>query len=394
MAYGVVARLRPVTKESCVKQRISLMLAVLCLAVFAAQPSAQPASSSFGFLSFIPVGAVYTMSNAADGNAVLIFDRSLDGRLRGAGAVSTGGAGSGGGLGNQGGVVLSDDERWLLAVNAGSADISVFQVQRRGLRLVSRTPSGGARPISVTIHRRLVYVLNAGSDSITGFRLTRQGGLEPLAGSTRSLSGAAVDPAQIEFSPSGDLLAVTEKATNQIVTYQIDHDGLPDAPEVQASAGQTPFGFAFGRRDQLFVSEAFGGAVDQSAVSSYEVDDDGVLHTVSASAGTTETAACWVVVTPDGRFVYTTNTGSGSITGYEVGFDGELTILDANGRTGVTGNGSTPVDMALSRGGHFLYTLNSGTHTIGAFFITHTGALIRLTFTGGLPASANGLAAR
>jgi 6-phosphogluconolactonase len=377
-----------------VKHRLSMMLAALFVAAIGGQASAQSAQSFFGFLPFIPVGAVYTMSNAANGNAVLVFDRSFDGRLRSAGAVPTGGQGSGGGLGNQGGLVLTDDERWLLAVNAGSADVSVFQVQRRGLRLVSRTPSGGTRPISVTIHRRLVYVLNAGSDSITGFKLSRQGTLEPLAGSTRSLSGAAVDPAQIAFSSSGDLLVVTEKATNQIVTYQVDRDGLPGDPQVQASAGQTPFGFAFGRRDQLFVSEAFGGAADQSAVSSYELDDDGVLHAVSASVGTTETAACWVVVTPDGRFVYTTNTGSGSITGYEVGFDGELTILTADGRTGVTGAGSSPIDMALSRSGHFLYSLNSGTRTIGAFLVTHSGALVRLPFTGGVPASSNGLAAR
>jgi 6-phosphogluconolactonase len=376
-----------------VKHRVSVMLAALFVAVVGSHASAQ-STQFFGFLPFIPVGAVYTMSNAADGNAVLIFDRSFDGRLRAAGAVPTGGTGSGGGLGNQGGVVLSDDERWLLAVNAGSADISVFQVQRRGLRLVSRAPSGGTRPISVTIHRRLVYVLNAGSDSITGFTLSHQGTLEPLQGSTRPLSGAAVDPAQIEFSPSGDVLVVTEKATNQIVTYQVDRDGLPGDPQVHPSAGPTPFGFAFGRRDQLFVSEAFGGAADQSAVSSYEVGDDGGVETVSPSVLTTETAACWVVVTPDGRFVYTTNTGSGSITGYEVGFDGELRILDANGRTGVTGNGSSPIDMALSRSGHFLYVLNSGTHTIGAFLVTHSGALIRLAFTGGLPTAANGLAAR
>jgi len=377
-----------------VKQRVSLILVALFIAVAGARTAAQSTQSLFGLLPFVPTGAVYTTSNAADGNAVLIFERSFDGRLRSAGAVSTGGAGSGSGLGNQGGVVLTDDERWLLAVNAGSADISVFRVQRRGLRLVSRTPSGGSRPISVTVHGRLVYVLNAGSDNITGFTLTRQGALEALAGSTRPLSGTAVDPAQISFSPGGDLLVVTEKATNQIVTYTVGRDGLPGAPNVQASAGQTPFGFAFGRRDQLFVSEAFGGGPDQSAMSSYEVDDDGQLRTVSASIGTTETAACWVAVTPDGRFVYATNTGSGSVTGYDIGFDGELTILDANGRTGVTGNGSTPIDVAMSRGGHFLYELNSGTHTIGAFFVTHTGALQRLTFTSGLPAAANGLAAR
>jgi 6-phosphogluconolactonase len=380
-----------------VKARLSIAIAALLVALGAGYVSAQTSQSQslFSGLPFFSVGAVYTASNAANANAVLIFDRSFDGRLRGAGSVATGGKGSGAGLGNQGGVVLSDDERWLLVANAGSADVSVFQVLRRGLRLVSRTPSGGVKPISVTIHKRLVYVLNAGSDSITGFRLSRHGTLEPIAGSTRALSGTGVDPAQIAFSPSGDLLVVTEKAVNQIVTYQVDEHGMPGDAQAQPSAGQTPFGFAFGRREQLFVSEAFGGAADQSAISSYEVDDDdGVLHTVSPSVGTTETAACWVVVTPDGRFVYTTNTGSGSITGYEADFDGTLTILNADGRTGVTGNGSTPIDLALSRGGHFLYDLNSGTHTIGAFFVTHTGALIRLTFTGGLPASANGLAAR
>jgi 6-phosphogluconolactonase len=374
-----------------VKRRVWIIAVALTLSALGAQASAQSVQSLFGF---IPVGAVYTMSNAADANSVLIFTRSFDGRLQPAGTAATGGKGTGGSLGNQDALVLSQNERWLLAVNAGSHDVSVFQVRRNGLQLTSRTPSGGNRPISVTIHGRLVYVLNAGSGTITGFRLTHLGALQPIPGSTRPLSGPSPDPAEIAFSPDGDVLVVTEKATNQIVTYQIDRDGLPGDPQVQASAGQTPFGFAFGRRDQLFVSEAFGGAANQSAVSSYELDEDGTLHTVSASVGTNQTAACWVAVTPDGRFAYTTNTGSGSISGYAIDFDGGLTLLDPNGRTGVTGDGSSPIDMAFSRGGHFLYALNSGTHTIAAFAVTHTGALVRLAFTGGLPASANGLAAR
>ena len=212
--------------------------------------------------------------------------------------------------------------------------------------------------------------------------------------SRRPLSSSGTEPAQIAFAPDGDVLVVTEKATSKIVTFEVDRDGLPGDARVQDSNGQTPFGFAFGRRDQLVVSEAFGGAENASAMSSYEVGGDGTLTTISGSAGTQQTAACWVAVTPDGRFAYTTNTGSGSISGYAIDFDGRLTLLDADGRTGVTGDGSTPIDLAVTDSGRFLYSLNRGANTIGAFQVHSDGSLTALPFVTGLPAGANGLAAR
>ena len=119
-----------------------------------------------------------------------------------------------------------------------------------------------------------------------------------------------------------------------------------------------------------------------------------MLTTISASVATHQTAACWVAVTPNGQFAYVTNTGSGSISGYAIEFDGTLELLDADGRTGLTGDGSAPIDLAVTDGGRFLYSLNSGTHTIGAFRVRSDGSLARLPFTGGLPSAANGLAAR
>jgi 6-phosphogluconolactonase len=339
-------------------------------------------------------GAVYTTSNAADRNTVLTFDRLGDGRLVPAGAVSTGGTGTGTGLGNQGGLVLSGSEKWLLAVNAGSHSMSVLEVRRRGLRLVDVQPSGGIRPVSVTEHRGLVYVLNAGSDSIAGFTLGRDGHLRPLEGSERPLSDAGTDPAQIAFTPHGDALVVTEKATNRIVTFEIDRRWLPGDARVHDSNGQTPFGFAFGKRDHLFVSEAFAGVENASATSSYDTGRQGVLTTISASVGTNQSAACWVVVTPNGRFAYVTNTGSGSISGYAIDFDGTIELLDADGRTALTGDGSAPIDMALTDSGRFLYSLNSGTNSLGAFRVHSDGSLTPLPFSGGLPSGANGLAAR
>jgi 6-phosphogluconolactonase len=372
-----------------VKTRLWMFVCLLGLATMDVQVSAQ--SRRF---PFIPLGAVYTMSNAVEGNAVLVFDRAFNGRLRPAGSVPTGGLGTGSGLGNQGGLVLSRNERWLLAVNAGSDDLSVFRVGHDDLQLTDRAATGGSRPISVTINRDLVYVLNAGSETITGFTLTRRGELQPLANATRSLSGSGVDPAQIAFSPDGDFLIVTEKATNSIVVYAVDRCGLPGDPQVHPSAGATPFGFAFDRRGQLFVSEAFGGGAGESAVSSYMLDADGMLQAVSESVGTNQTAACWVVLTPDGRFAYTTNTGSGSITGYAVDSMGALTRLQEDGVTATTGDGSSPIDLALTRRGTFLYALGAGTQTVSAFFVGRDGTLRTLPSVSGLPMSANGLAAR
>jgi 6-phosphogluconolactonase (cycloisomerase 2 family) len=348
-------------------------------------------------------GTVYTSSNDAAGNAVLAYRRAADGSLSTLGTFPTGGNGTGAGLGNQGAVTLSANGRWLLVVNAGSDSVSVFSVRSNGLQRTDVQDSGGDMPISVTISGDVVYVLNeGGSGNISGFRLGRAGDLVPLAGragdlvplagSTRPLSGGGVDPAQIAFSPNGRVLAVTEKNTNLIDTYTVNRNGLASGPQTHASAGMTPFGFAFSPRGHLIVSEAFGGAPDASALSSYFVGNGADLDLVSGSVGTTETAACWVVVTGNGKYVYTTNTGSASITGYRVGHDGSLTLLDADGKTGQTG--TTPIDVAISANSQFVYNLNAGSHSISAFRVNADGSLTSLPGIAGLPASANGLAAR
>jgi 6-phosphogluconolactonase len=335
-------------------------------------------------------GEVYTLTNSPTGNAVKVFDRAGDGSLTADGEFATGGNGTGGGLGNQSALVL--DGKLLFAVNAGSDSISVLEATRHGLDLVDTAPSVGDQPISLTVHDGLLYVLNAGgAGNISGFTVSKTGDLSPLAGSTVPLSGSATDPAQVSFDPSGRVLVVTEKATNLIDTYEVDGEsGLASGPSPQVSSGTTPFGFAFDKRGHLIVSEAFGGAPDQSAVSSYEIDD-GAIDPITPSAGTTETAACWIAVTKNGRFAYTTNTGSGSISGYEVGRNGELSLLDADGRTGVTGPG--PIDMALSGNSRFLYSLNSGDGTISGFRVGGDGSLSPTSGATGLPGGATGLAA-
>ena len=178
-------------------------------------------------------GQVYTLTNQAAGNAVAVFDRARNGALTPAGTVPTGGTGTGAGLGNQGAIVQTREDRLVLAVNAGSDSLSVLRERRHGLDVTDVVPSGGDRPISVTVDGRLVYVLNAGDGAtpanISGFRLNRNGRIAPLPGSTRSLSGPNVGPAQIGFDPRGRTLTVTEKGTNLITTFVVGRDGRPAA---------------------------------------------------------------------------------------------------------------------------------------------------------------------
>ena len=213
-----------------------------------------------------------------------------------------------------------------------------------------------------------------------------------LPGSSRPLSGTGVGPAQVGFDPSGSSLVVTEKNTNRIDVFAVGSGGYASAPVVSPSAGQTPFGFAFNQHGVLIVSEAFGGGVDASAVSSYTLGTNGTLSVVSASVPTTETSACWIAVTNNGKFAYAANTGSASVTGYRVD-KASLSILDAAGKTGNTGN--TPIDAAVSRNSQFLYTLTAGSHEITAFSVRQNdGSLTPVSGASGLPVGTVGLAAK
>lgn len=338
-------------------------------------------------------GAVYLMSNAAGANDVLVFDRSADGQLTPAGSYGTGGAGSGGGLGNQASMALTRDSRRLYVVNAGSNDISAFDVMKDGLQLIGApVPSGGQQPISLTVHGNLLYVLNAGgTGNISGFRIGSAGALTPLSGSTQPLSSDAAGPAQIQFSPDGRVLVVTEKATNTVTTYTLGSDRRPGPPNPHPSAGETPFGFNFNGRGDLIVSEAFGGAPNASTASSYSLQSDGSLQLVSGPIATTQTAACWIAISQNGRYAYTTNTGSGTISSLAVGSGGTLTLLDAV--AGITGEGSSPQDAAFTPGGRFLYVRNAG-GSIGAFRVDGDGALMHIGDFGPISGAANGIVAR
>src|SRR5215472_8843907 len=280
-------------------------------------------------------GAVYINTNQTN-NEVWSYTRATDGTLTFAGSFSTQGSGSNASnLSSQGAVALNKNGKFLFVVNAGSNEITSFSVQPGGhLTFVSKIPSGGQFPNSLTTAGNFLYVLNAhGTAHINGFRISQTGALRAIAGSSRPLSTAAPNPAQVQFSPNGMLLVVTEIDTDKLDTYTDDSTtGLATGPDVQDSAGPGPFGFAFDNKGHLIVSE-----VELSSASSYTVSSSGTLTVVTGALDDFGVAACWVINTNNRSFPqqysYITNTGDGTVSGFSIAVDGSIALLNADGKT-------------------------------------------------------------
>jgi 6-phosphogluconolactonase len=373
--------------------RTSSILLTAVLAMGAILPARSQAQTSTA------AGAVFVMTNAADKNEIIAYARAADGSLQEGHSFRTDGRGSGGvtdPLGSQGSLILTQDHSFLLAVNAGSGDISVFRVHGSSLSLVHKVPCGGSEPVAVAQQGSLVYVLNAGgASSVVGFKLELDGELNPIPDSLAYLSTGNSGAASLAFSPDGQFLLVTEKLTNKIDAFHVQIDGTLGPIAVNTSAGPGAFSVTFAPNGAALVVETGpAGGTNASAISSYMVQANGSLVPVSTSVPTLGAATCWHAVTPNGQFVYTSNAGSATVSGFTIGTTGALTPV-AGTLVGTNPASSTNLDLAISSDGKFVYTLDSGTGTVSIFGINQDGTLIDLGEAGGLSAAAglNGIAA-
>jgi 6-phosphogluconolactonase len=360
-------------------------------------------------------GHVYVLNNdLAGSNSITIFNRAEDGSLKLQGTTSIGGLGSLVAFadGTQGSLILTHDEGTrLFAVDAGSDQISVVDVHDGQLSLEGVFPSGGVGPVSLSYHDGQLYVLNAANGStasanVAGFRVDDEGDLHPIKGATMPLSAAHPNPAQVQIDPSGRWLLVTEKLTNLIDVYRIHEDGSLGALTSFPSTGLYPFGMAFNpaRPQELIVDDGFGfaGSHGTGAVTAYRLPH-GSVSLINGPVPDFQVAPCWMVITHDGRFAYTSNPDSQAISGYSIGEDGAITLLNANGLTASTPSNTFPLEESLSTNSRFLYVLDSrlllkpqpGLATLSGFQIHHDGSLTAVIDPANfvLPFTAIGLAA-
>src|SRR5579863_8447384 len=328
--------------------------------------------------------AVFVMTNAADKNEVIAYQRNADGSLRETQRIPTEGRGSGGNndpLESQGSLTISEDHSLLFAVNAGSGEISVFRVEGSTLSLTDKVPSLGSEPNAIAQHGNLVYVLNTGgSSNVVGFHLEGDQ-LRQIDHSLAFLSTNTAGAASIAISPDGQFVAVTERLTNNIDVFKVLADGTLASIVINPSVGPGAFSVSFTPSGDAIVSET--GGANGSAVSSYSVLPDGMLSPISSSVLTLGAANCWNAVTPDGRFVYVSNAGSSTISGFSIAANGSLSALPGT-VIGANPTGATNLDITVSADGKFLYTMNSHNGTIGIFAIQKDGTLKSVAAAGGI----------
>lgn len=372
-------------------QLVPTALAIGALTITAALPAAAQDDN------FAAQHAVFVMTNNADSNEILAYDRLPNGTLLRSHRYQTGGRGSGGTvdpLGSQGSLTLSDDGSYLFAANAGSGTVSAFRIFAGRLFPIDHEPSGGSEPNSIAQHGKLLYVLNtAGSSSVVGFRV-HDGKLTRIPDSQRFLSGNFVNSGSVAFSKDGRYLVVTERTTNNIDVFSVQPDGQLSPITVNPAVGAGTFSALFAPNGALLVSETGTSAPKSSTISSYSITSGGKLLPITTQVPTLGSANCWNVVTPDGRFVYASNAGTSSISGFAIGNHGALTPIPG---TVVAYNpaDSANLDIAVSSDGAYLYSLNAGSGAIGIFKIEHDGHLTNFGTLKGLPAGAglNGIAA-
>ena len=262
----------------------------------------------------------------------------------------------------------------VVNVNAGSNSISAFAATPWGLHLIGTASSGGTDPDGVTIAGDdLVYVLNAGSKTIAGFRLGGRG-LRPIPGSVQPLGAGAQVPKQIQFSPSARVLVVDESGSDTIDTFVVGRDGRVGPALTTPSTGGGPFGFDFDRAGYLLVSDA-ALSTGQSGATSYDIARDGAVTANGPAVPIGQAAACWLAAA--GGFAFTANAGSGSIGRYAVATDGALTAL---GSTLVENDPTAkPLDEGVSAGQNYLYVLAGGLAQIVGYRVGADGSLTQVT---------------
>jgi hypothetical protein len=351
----------------------SVMAATLAATV-APTASATPGHSGHQHQSN---GTVFVQTDNTTSNSVVRYERTRSGGLRQDGIFPTGGRGGvlGGSqvdhLASQGSLVRLGDH--LYAVNAGSNTITNFKITRWGLLREQVISSGGEFPVSIAASPDAVYVLNARSGgSIQGYRnieghlikvdsWNRQLGFDPNA--TPEFTST---PAQIGFAPGNRELIITTKGDGSSVeTFRVGAFGWPARrPTVTTLPGRAPFGFDFDRTGHLVLTEA-----GTNSVATFRLRHDGTVG-LRDRALTGQQATCWVVV--DRHTAYVSNAGSATVTSYRIRANGDIVPLQT-----VSTHAGT-VDAAVSRDGRNLYVQTGAEGKVDAFAIGRGGRLERI----------------
>jgi 6-phosphogluconolactonase (cycloisomerase 2 family) len=346
---------------------------------------------------------VYTETDSSNPgqNAVIAFRQNSHGQVKQIGSFNTGGTGVANPQGLLGPddsdkeVIVSSGGRLLFAVNQGSNSIAVFRVHPNGsLALVNNTAvsSGGTEPVSLSIANNRLYVVNRGDElqgqagaiapTITVFNIRPSGVLTENFAATTTLT-VGLSPSQLLIS-SSSRLAFLDTFTppplnnvtdaNEVLPFQIATNGaLVPVPSGGVGAPVTP-PLLLGLAQHPAQNIIYAGLVGANDVGVFTFDAAGNL-TLAGTVSVQGQGPCWTLVSANGQFLYTVDTGTNSVGVFSLAdpvHPVQIQEFVLGGPQNSTGDSTaaretTDFEFALNPSGTTLYVIDHQTDAAGNF---------------------------
>lgn len=200
---------------------------------------------------------------------------------------------------------------------------------------------------------QFLYSADAESHTVSPFSIAADGALSPIAcGSECEVTNS--DPEDVAVSPSGQFLYVEERDDSHIAVFAIAANG--SLTKVACTSGcatqSAPFGLAVSPNGRFL----YTAITDE--IAAFAIAAGSTLTPISCSSCTTAANPRALAVSPNGRFLYTTNNNmpKSSIPAFEIQSNGALTPIASCGSNCETTDGAEPEGVVVSPDGRFAYS--------------------------------------
>jgi 6-phosphogluconolactonase len=290
-------------------------------------------------------------------------------------------------------VTLSPNRRYLYSCNHDS-ELWAFRVAPETGRLtpLNQQPAQGMNPCHVSVHPsgKLLLAANYTSGDAVALPIAPDGQLKPVSSLVKfSGSGPNADRQDAPHAhyaistPDGRYAYVADLGTDRVMNFVVNAETgtltpNPAQAHFQTRPGEGPRHLVFDATGQyLFVLSELDGTLR-----SCRVGKDGVLTevqtvpTIPADFKEPNKGAA-IRLHPNGRFVYVSNRGHDSISGYQIGTDGSLTPVDQQ-----VGRMKYPRDFNLDPSGRYLLVGSRDTNEILVYTVDDATGKLRYQSVG------------
>ena len=275
------------------------------------------------------------------------------------------------------GLGITPNGRVLISASGFDSYLETFSLGASGIPspvIAESAPAGGLP--AITPDGRFMY-LEVGPKGTARYSVGADGTLTSLGPPVGNAAGP------VAITPNGRFLFQADYFTGNFERFAIGADGS------LTPLGSASFGLERGP-DQVRITpdgkfavlEGRTGPSEENQLRTLAIGGDGSLTPTGTVVHPVDNTTRMLVVSPDGRFAFTTSSNEASVSTYSIDSAGNLTLVGTPAAAGLSG----PQALAMSVDGHFLYVEPQNGGKVQAFSVAADGTLSKI----GEPASTGG----